>query len=203
MRRRRETRVPRQFRNERQAGNLAPSVNEGEFHEASTRRCRAHLARRFERPGGIAVRGQRGARSRRCRTGRGRVLDRQGDGLRQGGEADGYAGRSSAGTGRRIGSHCRTTTRTQAQFASMQTKAVALGRQLVAEERKLDRLFASTSITQDSLQESVTRIGALQADVRAAHLEAHLEQARILTPEQRAHYLRLRGYHASGAHHAH
>jgi Spy/CpxP family protein refolding chaperone len=93
--------------------------------------------------------------------------------------------------------------RTQALFASMQTKAVALGRQLVDEERKLDRLFASTSISRDSLQESVARIGELQADVRAAHLEAHLDQARILTPEQRAHYLRLRGYHASGAHHAH
>jgi Spy/CpxP family protein refolding chaperone len=94
-------------------------------------------------------------------------------------------------------------TRTQALFASMQTKAVALGRQLVDAERKLDRLFASTSITQGSLQESVARIGELQADVRAAHLEAHLEQAKILTPEQRARYLRLRGYHASGAHHAH
>jgi Spy/CpxP family protein refolding chaperone len=53
------------------------------------------------------------------------------------------------------------------------------------------------------LQESVARIGELQADVRAAHLEAHLEQAKILTPEQRSHYLRLRGYHAAGAHHAH
>jgi Spy/CpxP family protein refolding chaperone len=93
--------------------------------------------------------------------------------------------------------------RTQALFASMQTKAVALGRQLVDEERKLDRLFAGASITQDSLQQSVARIGALQADVRAAHLEAHLEQARILTPEQRAHYVRLRGYHSPGAHHAH
>jgi Spy/CpxP family protein refolding chaperone len=94
-------------------------------------------------------------------------------------------------------------TQTQGLFASMQTKAVALGRRLVDEERKLDRLFASSSVTQDSLQESVTRIGALQADVRAAHLEAHLEQAKILTPEQRAHYRRLRGYHATGAHHAH
>ena len=85
----------------------------------------------------------------------------------------------------------------------MQTKAVALGRQLVDEERKLDRLFASATVTQDSLQQSVTRIGALQADVRAAHLEAHLEQAKILTPEQRAHYLRLRGYDAPAPPHAH
>jgi Spy/CpxP family protein refolding chaperone len=94
-------------------------------------------------------------------------------------------------------------TRTQMLFLSMQTKAVALGHQLVEEERKLDRLFASTTITRASMEQSVERIGALQADVRAAHLEAHLEQAKILTPEQRAHYLRLRGYHASGAEHTH
>jgi Spy/CpxP family protein refolding chaperone len=94
-------------------------------------------------------------------------------------------------------------TRTQALFVSMQTRAVALGRQLVDEERKLDRLFANTRITRDFLQESVARIAALQADVRVAHLEAHVEQVKILTPQQRAGYLRLRGYHASGAHHSH
>ena len=38
-------------------------------------------------------------------------------------------------------------TQTQALFAAMQTKAVALGRQLVDEERKLDRLFANASVT--------------------------------------------------------
>jgi len=90
--------------------------------------------------------------------------------------------------------------RTQALFDSMQAKAVALGRQLVDEERKLDRLFANAAVTPASLEESVKRIGSLQAEVRAAHLEAHLEQAKILTADQRAHYLQLRGY---GSHHAH
>ena len=51
--------------------------------------------------------------------------------------------------------------RTQALFDSMQTKAVELGRQLVDEERKLDRLFASATVTQDSLEDSVNRIGSL------------------------------------------
>jgi Spy/CpxP family protein refolding chaperone len=131
-------------------------------------------------------------------------LTGQGMGFAKAAELNGYAGPKHV---LELASELELTaeqrTRTQALFASMQTKAVALGRQLVDEERTLDRLFASTSITQDSLQESVARIGELQADVRAAHLEAHLEQAKILTPEQRAHYLRLRGYHASGAHHAH
>jgi Spy/CpxP family protein refolding chaperone len=131
-------------------------------------------------------------------------LTGQGMGFAKAAELNGYAGpKHVLDLASELELTVEQRTRTQALFASMQTKAVALGRQLVAEERKLDRLFASTSITQDSLQESVARIGVLQADVRSAHLEAHLEQAKILTPEQRAHYLRLRGYHASGAHHAH
>ena len=131
-------------------------------------------------------------------------LTGQGMGFAKAAELNGYAGPKHV---LELASELELTveqrTRTRALFASMQTKAVALGRRLIDEERKLDRLFANTSITQNSLQDSVARIGALQADVRAAHLEAHLEQAKILTPEQRAHYLRLRGYHGRGAHHAH
>jgi Spy/CpxP family protein refolding chaperone len=128
----------------------------------------------------------------------------QGMGFAKAAELNGYAGpKHVLELASELDLNAEQRTRTRALFASMQTKAVALGRQLVDEERKLDRLFASTSITEDSLQESVARIGELQANVRAVHLEAHLEQAKILTPEQRAHYLRLRGYHASGAHHSH
>jgi Spy/CpxP family protein refolding chaperone len=131
-------------------------------------------------------------------------LTGQGMGFAKAAELNGYAGpKHVLELASELDLNAEQRTRTRALFASMQTKAVALGRQLVDAERKLDRLFASTSITQGSLQESVARIGELQADVRAAHLEAHLEQAKILTPEQRARYLRLRGYHASGAHHAH
>lgn len=131
-------------------------------------------------------------------------LTGQGMGFAKAAELNGYAGpKHVLELAGELELTAEQRTRTQALFASMQTKAVALGRQLVDEERKLDRLFAGAGITQDSLQQSVARIGALQADVRAAHLEAHLEQARILTPEQRAHYQRLRGYHSPGAHHAH
>jgi Spy/CpxP family protein refolding chaperone len=131
-------------------------------------------------------------------------LTGQGMGFAKAAELNGYAGpKHVLELASELDLTAEQRTRTQALFASMQTKAIALGRQLVDEERKLDRLFASTGITHNSLQESVARIGELQADVRAAHLEAHLEQAKILRPEQRAHYLRLRGYDASGAHHAH
>jgi Spy/CpxP family protein refolding chaperone len=128
----------------------------------------------------------------------------QGMGFAKAAELNGYAGpKHVLELAAELDLTAEQRTRTQALFASMQTKAVALGRQLVDEERKLDRLFAGASITQGSLQQSVARIGALQANVRAVHLEAHLEQAKILTPQQRAHYVRLRGYHSSGAQHAH
>lgn len=83
---------------------------------------------------------------------------------------------------------------TEALFTSMSSKASALGRALVEEERKLDQLFASKTVTPDLLARSLTEIGALQAQVRGAHLEAHLAQVKILTPEQNARYAQLRGY---------
>ena len=88
-------------------------------------------------------------------------------------------------------------TRTEALFASMQAKATELGRALVEQERELDRMFANRTITPELLGRMLTEIGRLQTQVRGAHLEAHLAQAVILTPEQNARYVELRGY--SGA----
>lgn len=90
--------------------------------------------------------------------------------------------------------------RTEALFASMEAKAVSLGRALVDEERRLDQLFATKSVTAEKLTRSLDAIGGLQAKVRGAHLEAHLAQADILTPEQNARYARLRGYVSENAH---
>ena len=98
--------------------------------------------------------------------------------------------------------------RTEALFTSMQSRASSLGRALIDEERKLDQLFATKAITADALNRSLAEIGSLQAKIRAAHLEAHLAQVEILTPEQTAKYPALRGYGAAahgahGGHHKH
>ncbi|HEV2611441.1 MAG TPA: periplasmic heavy metal sensor [Noviherbaspirillum sp.] len=84
--------------------------------------------------------------------------------------------------------------KTKQLFDAMQVKASMLGRELVAAEQKLDRLFAGRSANTELLDNSLKEIGALQAKVRGAHLEAHLTQAEILTAEQTARYLTLRGY---------
>jgi Spy/CpxP family protein refolding chaperone len=77
---------------------------------------------------------------------------------------------------------------------AMQTKASALGRSIIEREQKLDRMFADRTISETSLSSTLAEIGELQGQLRGAHLEAHLAQARILTDAQSAHYAKLRGY---------
>jgi Spy/CpxP family protein refolding chaperone len=90
--------------------------------------------------------------------------------------------------------------RTDDLFRSMQTEAKALGRALVDAELELNALFASARATPERLSASLDRIASVQAKLRGVHLEAHLEQLRILTPAQNARYAKLRGYGAGGAH---
>ncbi|MDH3310250.1 MAG: Spy/CpxP family protein refolding chaperone [Gammaproteobacteria bacterium] len=85
-------------------------------------------------------------------------------------------------------------TRTQSIFDAMQKEAVRQGKVLVEKERELDRLFATGKVTEDSLRVTIREIGALQAEVRRAHLQAHLEQRAVLTKTQIAKYNELRGY---------
>jgi Spy/CpxP family protein refolding chaperone len=94
-------------------------------------------------------------------------------------------------------------TRTEALFTAMVSKASSLGRELIEEERKLDQLFANKTVNPDSLNNALNRIGSLQAKVRGAHLEAHLAQVAILTPEQNVRYTKLRGYGSSETHGSH
>jgi Spy/CpxP family protein refolding chaperone len=87
--------------------------------------------------------------------------------------------------------------KTAAVFQAMETRAMALGRSLIDQERELDLAFAGKSVTRASLEQMLGKIAVLQAQLRRAHLEAHLEQAAILTPVQIAMYGKLRGYDKS------
>jgi Spy/CpxP family protein refolding chaperone len=91
--------------------------------------------------------------------------------------------------------------RTQAVWQAMDARAKAIGQQVIDAERELDALFASKQVTRERLAAQLDRIGALQGQLRAVHLEAHLEQVRILTPEQTSRYAALRGYSGGGAAH--
>ena len=83
-------------------------------------------------------------------------------------------------------------------FARMEASAKKHGADLVEAERELEALFRSRQITPASLSHAVERVASRQAQVRNAHLVAHIEQTNLLTAEQTAQYVALRGY---GGHH--
>jgi hypothetical protein len=85
----------------------------------------------------------------------------------------------------------------------MQARAIPLGKELVEEERALDRLFASRAVNSESLGQALARIGRLQGQVRQVHLDAHVEQTALLTPAQVEKYNQLRGYGMTGEQETH
>jgi Spy/CpxP family protein refolding chaperone len=88
-------------------------------------------------------------------------------------------------------------TQTQAAFERMRAEAVRLGRSIVERERELDAMFAKEEIDAGKLRAKTSEIAQLQGDLRAAHLAAHLEMRRILSPPQVKKYDELRGYGAA------
>lgn len=92
---------------------------------------------------------------------------------------------------------------TEAIFRTMNSRAKEIGTQIVEREQALDAQFAGGSVTSEALGKSVEQIGAMQAELRTIHLDAHLSQVAILTPEQVTHYRRLRGYDSPAGEHTH
>jgi Spy/CpxP family protein refolding chaperone len=79
-------------------------------------------------------------------------------------------------------------------YGAMRTETVALGLQLIDQERELDQLFRLRAVTLASLQHATAAIGQTQAALRNAHLKYHLSTIDVLTPEQIEAYDVLRGY---------
>jgi len=83
---------------------------------------------------------------------------------------------------------------TDALYAKMRDEAVPLGRQIIEAERTLDRAFADGRIEPAILRSQLDAIAILQGNLRTVHLETHLAQRSLLTPEQISRYHALRGY---------
>ena len=131
-------------------------------------------------------------------------LSGQGFGLAKAAELNGFAGpRHVLELSSELDLTAEQHVRTDALFIAMQSKASELGRALVEKERQLDHLFASRTITPVLLESTLNEIGSLQVRVRGAHLEAHLAQVDILTPEQNVRYAQLRGYDNPGTYTGH
>lgn len=94
--------------------------------------------------------------------------------------------------------------RTNAIFSAMQSRAIELGKQIITLETELDRHFANQRIDLDTLEKLLMETGALEAELRYAHLLAHLEQHAVLTSQQIQQYNKLRGYgHSAHGGHDH
>jgi hypothetical protein len=79
-------------------------------------------------------------------------------------------------------------------FAEMKAESIPLGERLISLETELDRQFATQTITAASLKTSIDEIGAVQGNLRAAHLKYHLLTLSEMTQEQAGRYSQLRGY---------
>jgi Spy/CpxP family protein refolding chaperone len=84
--------------------------------------------------------------------------------------------------------------RSHTLFDSMNAEAKKLGAELIEKERLLDSRFAAANISDAELRRLIAEIAALQGRLRTAHLNAHLAQRALLTPEQIDRYDALRGY---------
>ena len=93
--------------------------------------------------------------------------------------------------------------RLKSLFEAMKAETIPLGMQLIAAEQTLDDAFAGKTITPASLDAETQKIGAIQAQLRAAHLKYHLSTVAVLTPDQTERYKDLRGYSAGAPRHQH
>jgi Spy/CpxP family protein refolding chaperone len=74
-----------------------------------------------------------------------------------------------------------------------------IGAELLEAERALDQSFSSRQIDAAGLKRHTDQIAQLQATLRTSHLQTHLQQTALLTPQQIGRYAELRGYTAGAA----
>jgi hypothetical protein len=79
-------------------------------------------------------------------------------------------------------------------FEKMRDAARRIGAEILIEEQHLEAAFQATAITEPELRARVERSAALQGELRAIHLQAHLATRAILSAAQIARYNELRGY---------
>jgi hypothetical protein len=82
----------------------------------------------------------------------------------------------------------------QGVFEQMRAAVLPLGERYVTQERRLDELFGRSEVEAESLRAVLDEAARVQAELRFAHLRAHLAMRALLTPQQVARYDELRGY---------
>ncbi|OGC01602.1 MAG: hypothetical protein A3G35_11285 [candidate division NC10 bacterium RIFCSPLOWO2_12_FULL_66_18] len=85
--------------------------------------------------------------------------------------------------------------------AAMKARAQALGHQILAQEALLEAGFRRGHFVEADLARQVEDIGRKRAELRLAHLRAHMETVGLLRPEQIEEYYQFRGFPAPSAGH--
>jgi hypothetical protein len=92
-------------------------------------------------------------------------------------------------------------TKVERIFKRMQARAKSIGARYVAAELAIDEVFRSGKAQTGGLETRLRDAERLRAELRRAHLQAHIETTPLLTHGQRIKYDELRGYGAHGGHH--
>jgi len=82
---------------------------------------------------------------------------------------------------------------TEQIYRKMHENAVRLGKQIVEAETRLNMKFAAKRYDKGSLLREVLHVSELHGKLRFVHLNAHLQMAALLSPEQINKYDMLRG----------
>ncbi len=132
------------------------------------------------------------------------LLAGKGMGYAKAAELNGYPGpKHVLELGKQLSLTAEQQKKTETIFASMEASAKSLGAELIAAERELDQAFANKKIDEATLTELINKIGHVESQLRTAHLNAHLQQVKVLNEKQIALYMTLRGYNEAGDHGAH
>ena len=127
----------------------------------------------------------------------------QGWGFAKPAELNGYPGpRHVLDLSQKLNLTSPQTDRLQKIFNSMNRQAVDVGAQFLEAERKLTAAFRSKSVDETKLAALVRQSAKLRGELRNVHLDAHLRTAKLLTPDQIAQYVALRGYNGGHGSHA-
>lgn len=78
--------------------------------------------------------------------------------------------------------------------ARMRAAAIVRGAALLEAERRIEAAFRDRTVDSTALAPLLAEAGLARAQVRAAHLDAHIDATALLRPDQIDAYARLRGY---------
>jgi hypothetical protein len=112
-------------------------------------------------------------------------------------ELNGYPGPRHVLDAAQAGQLALTPEQTRAAarlFDGMAREARRLGEHILLEERGLEAAFRAGRISAPDLRDRTMRIAALEGELRAVHLRAHIQMRAALTASQIQQYNTVRGY---------